>query len=192
MPSWQEALAAIEGLKRLLRFDAGFAQWFDRSPAGAKRSFGLMLPLLPCFLIRFFVGANLRPELEPFHVFGTAAVAYALGWVMFPLLLIVIGRAIERENQAIGAITIYNWFGAAFTLVLTGLHLIASAGILSDSLLILMNILVLASLVFEAYALRVVIGVGYGGAILLTALDFILSWSLSILLLLPLYQPVGV
>ncbi|WP_374373946.1 hypothetical protein [Dongia sp.] len=191
MPSWQEALAAIEGLKRLLRFDPGFAQWFDRSATGAKRSFGLMLPLLPCFLIRFFVGADLRPELDPLHVFGAAAVAYVLSWVMFPLLLIVIGRAIERENQAIGAITFYNWFGAAFTLVLTALHLIASAGIFSESLLVLTNILVLASLVFEAFALRVVMGIGYGGAILLTVLDFILNWSLSVLLLMPLYQPIA-
>jgi hypothetical protein len=188
MPSWQEALAAFEGVKRLLRFDPAFAQWFDRSPAGARRSFGLMLPILPVFLLRFYLGPELRPELDMLHILGAAAVAYALGWIMFPLLLIVIGRAVERENQAIGAITFYNWFGVALSLILTLLQVVAAAGLGPDAVGTLTNILIVASLVYEVFALRVLVGVGYGGAILLTALDFILSTSLFVLMLVPLYQ----
>lgn len=190
MPSWAEALAAIQGLKRLFRFDAGFVQWFDRSYAGALRSFGLAVPLLPCFIIQLFVATNLRPEVDTFHLFGAAAVAYALGWVMFPLLLIVIGRALERESQAIGAITFYNWFGAAITLVLTALHLLGAAGLLGDNTIPLMNLVLLGSLIFEVFALRVLLGVGYGGGILLVFLDMMLIWSLNYLLLSPLFQSI--
>ena len=93
LPSWEEARAAKEGLKRLLRFDAGFALWFDRSARGARRSFTLALPLLPLFLLRFFFESDLKPELSGLDIFGTATVTYVLSWVMFPLLLIVIGIA---------------------------------------------------------------------------------------------------
>jgi hypothetical protein len=192
MPNWQEALAAIQGIKRLLRFDAGFVQWFDRSPKGAMRSFGLAVPLLPFFLFFSFYDEILVPDIGAFRLIGAAAVGYLLAWIMFPLLLIVIGRAIDREGQAIGAITFYNWYGSAFSMIMLLPYLLTVEGMLGGAGPLIINLLVLASLVFEVFALRVLMGVGYGGAILLTVLDFILSVSLKILLLQPLFQPPAV
>lgn len=189
MPNWQEALAAIEGIKRLLRFDAGFAQWFDRSPAGAKRSFGLMLPMVLVFLLDLYFGPTLRPDLGSLRIVGAAAITYVLGWIMFPLLLIVIGRAIEREGQAIGAITFYNWFGVIRGLLLTLLQIAAAGGLAPEALDTLASVIFFVSLAYQVFAFRVLIGIGYGGAVLLTLLDFILGMSLIVLMLVPLYQP---
>lgn len=189
MPSWAEASAAWEGLKRLLRFDPAFVQWFDRSAAGALRSFGLALPVLPCFLILSFLGMTLRPEIGVLQVVGAMASAYVLGWVMFPLLLIAIGRGIEREGHAIATIGFYNWFSTYYAVIITVFYIFTVIGLLDTVATPLFYLIRLASLVFEVFALRVLMGVGFGGAILLTVLDFVLGFSLNLLLLTPLYQP---
>lgn len=188
MPSWPEVQAALTGLSRLLRFDAGFVQWFDRSPAGALRSFRLMIPAVPLFLILRFVNVSLEPEAESFRVFAVAAINYVLSWVMFPLILVVIGRAIAREAQAIGALTCYNWFNFGLMVIASAFVLLESTGILSSLMEILTLLLVLASLIYEGFLLRVLMGIGYGGAALLVVIDFALTQSLYILLMSPVVQ----
>lgn len=189
MPSWAEALAACAGLKRLLTFDAGFVAWFDRSPAGALRSFGLALPVLPCFLVFYFYGAPIRPEIGMLQLVGATATFYALSWVMFPLLLIVIGRTLEREGQAIAALAFCNWFTAILTIAVTPLKVLAVSGLLGGVPDFIITIVIIGQLAYRSFAFRVLLGVGYGGAILLTLLDYILGWCLVVLMLLPLFQP---
>lgn len=185
-------MAAATGLKRLFRFDAAFAQWFDRTPAGALRSFGLMIPTLPLFLILRFVEGDVLPEAGAFRVVAVTMINYVLGWVMFPLILILIGRAIGREMQAIGAIACYNWFCFAFAIVASALVLVGSTGMLGDTLGIFKILLVLGSLVYEGYLLRILMGVGYGGAALLAVVDYTLTQSLYYLMMSPVMQaPVG-
>jgi hypothetical protein len=185
MPSWVETLAAMSGLKRLLRFDATFVQWFDRSPQGARRSFGLMIPAIPLFLILRFVDVSLAPGVDTWRVVAVTAINYALSWVMFPLILILIGRAVEREAQAIGALAAYNWFGVALMAVGSVFVLIDSAGLMGGTTDFLSIVLLVASLVYEVFLLRVLMGLGYGGAVLLVIVDFTLTQSLYILLMSP-------
>lgn len=192
MPSWQEALAAIQGLKRLLRFDAGFSGWFDLSSRGALRSFGLMIPVLPCVLVLLFSGKTLQPELGGIHLAGTIATYYVLSWIMFPLSLVALGRLLDREIQAIGAITFYNWFGSILVLVALPLHLLGWIAGMESIASFAVFFLIIASLVLETFAYRVLLGIGYLGAALLTVFDYVLSQSLFVLLVSDLFlRPPG-
>jgi hypothetical protein len=185
MPSWAEARAALTGLKLLLRFDAGFVNWFDRSPEGARRSFRLMLPMLPIFLFRLFTEVDLASAATPLLAIVTIGTCYVLGWVMFPLILILVGRAIERETQAIGALSSYNWFGAGLSVIACALSLVESSGALGGIPGLLFSALIIASLVYETYQLHVLMGIGYIGAGILAIVDYTLAQSLFVLLLSP-------
>lgn len=185
MPSWAEARAALTGLKLLLRFDAGFVNWFDRSPEGARRSFRLMLPMLPIFLFRLFTEVDLASAATPLLAVVTIGTCYVLGWVMFPLILILVGRAIERETQAIGALSSYNWFGAGLSVIACALSLVESSGALGGIPGLLFSALIIASLVYETYQLHVLMGIGYIGAGILAIVDYTLAQSLFVLLLSP-------
>ncbi len=178
-----EIRAALRGLFLLLRFDAQFVNWFDRSPLGARRSFRLMWLLLPLTLTRLFMVVDAAPDVSPILVATGVATYYVLGWIAFPLLLIVIGRALERENQAISALSAYNWFGftlsvAAFLLALMGL-----VEPLRDAADFLLTALIIASLVYEAFLLNTMTGIGYLGSGLLAVVDYIVAQSLLIVLL---------
>jgi hypothetical protein len=185
MPSWIEAQAAYTGLKRLLRFDAGFVNWFDGRPSGARRSFWLMLPLMPVSLVNLFVPLDAKLDQGWFTVLAHFAVWYVLSWVMFPLILIMIGQAIQREARAIGAITPYIWYNVFFSLLacmLTFASLVPQIGGIIDDLT---WPLVIVSLIYEAFLLQVVMGIGYLGAGLLAVIDFALTRSLLFLLIVP-------
>ena len=80
-----EIRAAMTGLLLLLRFDARFVDWFDRTPTGARRSFRLMLPLLPLTLTRLFMAVEAAPNVSPVIAAASVATYYVLGWVVFPL-----------------------------------------------------------------------------------------------------------
>ncbi|MDY0871706.1 hypothetical protein [Dongia rigui] len=185
MPSWIEAQAAITGLKRLLRFDAGFVNWFDGRPSGARRAFWLMLPMLPMSLFNLFVPLDAKLDDGWLAVIAHVLVWYVLSWVMFPLILIVIGQAIRRESQTIGAITPfiwYNFFLGLLSCTLTLLSLVPQIGSLIDDLT---WPIIIISLIYEVFLLQVVIGVGYVGAGLIAIVDFALSRSLLFLLIMP-------
>ena len=104
---------------------------------------------------------------------------------MFPLTLIMIGRAIEREAQAIGAIGPYNWFMSARALAALLLTLLAQIGPLGETVDLLFTLLIVASLVYEGYLLNTLMGTGYAGAGLLAVIDYVLGLSLFVLLLSP-------
>jgi hypothetical protein len=185
MRSWAEARAAFTGLMLLLRFDAGFVNWFDRSPEGARHSFRLMVPMLPVFLFRLFTEVDLASAATPILAIVTIGTCYVLGWVMFPLILILVGRAIERETQAIGALSSYNWFGAGLSVIACALSLVESSGALGGIPSLLFSALIIASLVYETYQLHVLMGIGYFGAGILAIVDYTLAQSLFVLLLSP-------
>jgi hypothetical protein len=185
MPSWIEAQAAFTGLKRLLRFDAGFVNWFDGRPSGARRSFRLMLPMLPAAIFNLFVPLDAKLDEGWLPVLAHFSVWYVLGWVMFPLILIVIGQAVSREARAISAITPYIWYNCFLSLLsclLTFGALIPQIGGIIDGLT---WPIVIVSMIYEAFLLQVVMGIGYLGAGLLAVVDFALSRSLIFLLIVP-------
>lgn len=178
MPSWLEARAALTGFGRLLRFDPGFVQWFDRSQSGALRSFRLMLPLLPCFVINIYVAIAAGPPVDSLRLVGASAVIYLLGWILFPLSLIVIGRALGREAQAIGTITFYNWNGAIFSVIQTMVSLLGAAGLPSDATSVISNVIYFAMLLLEGFAFRILLGIGVGGTFLLVVVDYFVTKGL--------------
>ncbi|WP_374378206.1 hypothetical protein [Dongia sp.] len=183
MLSGGEIRAAFTGLALLLRFDAHFVNWFDRSAAGARRSFRLMLPLLPITLVRIFMWYDADPSTSAFEVGISIATFYVLSRISFPLLLIVIGRALEREGQAIAALSSYNWFGFSLSVLGFVVGLFGLFGPLAGPADIAITVIIIVSLVYEAFLLNTALGIGYFGAGLLAVVDYIIGQSLFIALL---------
>jgi hypothetical protein len=180
MISLAEFQLALLGLLRLVRFDAGFAGFFDLSRDGARRSFRLALPLLPIIFFLMHLDAGWPDGTDMTRVVIAELTGYVLGWVCFPLLLVHAGRAIERETSTYGAIAIYNWLcvlsiGLQFPIVIAA-HYGLDRGLAND----LIWLVILFITACEFFAFWRLLGTGIGVIVALVAADFSLSRILEL------------
>src|SRR5262245_28598196 len=109
MISRTEFRLGCRGLILLARFDPSFLRYFDRTAGGAMRSFWLAWPILPLALLVYW--RDIDQSVPSVAVYMTARIiGYAYGWILFPLVLLMIGRLVDRDAEAPGTIAVYNWF----------------------------------------------------------------------------------
>lgn len=162
------------GLLLLARFDASFLRYFDRTAGGARRSFWLAPVILPLALLVYWHDIDASVPSPAFYMVART-IGYAYGWILFPLILLTVGRALDRDAEAPGAITVYNWFNlfwVAFQAPVTLLFLINP----SSSLGVLLGVAVLIySIVVEGFLLKHVLRIQLWQAALLAVGDVMLS-----------------
>jgi len=174
MPSWIEFRLGCRGLYRLALFDRSFAEFFDRSTAGVLRSFGLFLPLLPMVLLQVWLGA-VPPPPSLLLFLAAKSVASAYNWILFPFLILTAARILDRENEAPGAIAIYNWANVLWLVLQTPLTFAVVVGIPADIVQLVWIALLIASLVIEGSMFTVVLRPSPWHAAALVVLDFLLT-----------------
>lgn len=182
MPSWIEFRLACRGLLLLARFDPGFLRYFDRSASGALRSFWLALPLLPIGLLNDWLRTR-SPLPSPGLFLAAEIVGYATGWIVFPLLLLGLGRALERDAEVPGAIAPYNW--AMLLGVALNLPALVAIGFDPQSSLVgPLDLLVFFYLLtIEGFLLKQCLRLQLWQAVALVAMDVVLSIMLGRLVL---------
>jgi hypothetical protein len=179
MPSWIELRLAVRGLLRLARFNPDFPRFFDRSAAGALRSFWLMVPLYPFYLLQLWNSEVLSRVTDSTQFFLAMSVGYLNLWLVPPLLIALIAPRVGRDAEMPGCITVYNWtgvlnIGAALPLILLDL-----AGVSADLMSVPYKVLLLVSLVWEAFLLTHTLRVPLWQAALAAGGDyFITHWVL--------------
>jgi hypothetical protein len=109
MISSTEFRSGVRGVLHLARFDKRFLGYFDRSAAGARRSFWLALIIWPLALVVYWIDIDQTVPSAGVYLVARS-VGYAYGWILFPMLILVVGRLLGREAEAPGAIAVYNWF----------------------------------------------------------------------------------
>jgi hypothetical protein len=175
MISLTELRFALRGLLRILRFDASFVQYYDRSASGALRSFWLAVPLLMIFVMR--LGLLHDPKLPPLtdRAWLSMVIAYIINWAYFPLFLLWIGRFIDRDTRVTGCITVYNWLGLLTILTSLPVTLFAWAGMDIGFVQTLDVVSIGLALVCEGYILAVCLQISGYFAMALVVLDFVLN-----------------
>ena len=179
MPSWIEFRLAVHGLLRLARFNPDFPRFFDRSGAGALRSFWLMVPLYPFYLLQLWNSEVLSRTADSTQFLFAMSVGYLNLWLVPPLLIAVIAPMVGRDAEMPGCITVYNWAGVLNVGAAVPLILLDLAGVSSDLMSILYKVVLLVTLVWEAFLLTHTLRVPLWQAALAAIVDyFITHWVL--------------
>jgi hypothetical protein len=174
MPNWIEFRLGCQGLIRLALFDRNFPGYFDRSTAGVLRSFGLFLPLLPLVLLQVWLGA-VPPPPSLLLFLAAKSVASAYNWILFPFLILTAARILDRQNEAPGAIAIYNWANVLWLVLQMPLTFAVVVGVPADIVQLVWAALLVASLVIEGFMFTVVMRLAPWHAAALVVLDFLLT-----------------
>ena len=177
MLSLAEISPALYGAWRLAHFDPGGMHYFDRSIAAFWRSFQVAVLGAPLWIIILWV------NLAPMHIGGSwtrvviaETIGYVIGWVAYPLAAFYLTRFIDRQQDYVGFIVALNWSQLLQLAVLTPAHVIASTGLLSFDLnLVLVLGAVLACLVYEWFITRTALRLSGLGAVGFVVIDFVIS-----------------
>jgi len=182
MPSWIEFRLACQGLYRLALLDRGFLGCFDRSTAGALRSFGLLVPLLPIFM--GMVWLNIDQSVPSIGLYLAAkALAYVYGWLVFPFAILFAARLLDHDKDGPGCIAVYNWASVLWMVLQLPTTILDVLDIAPDLAWLLNLAVFVASLVIEGFLFVVSLRVVLWQAAALVAIDVVLNqvvlWPVS-------------
>ncbi|HVI52401.1 MAG TPA: hypothetical protein VM661_14415 [Candidatus Sulfotelmatobacter sp.] len=127
MMSALEARLALLGVKGILRFDATAFRCFPGSLGTCLRSFQVALWVAP--LQALVVWLSVTDEVgdaDPTGYLTGQALAYAVSWLLYPLLLIPISRHFHRLERLPGYLTAFNWFQLVEFVVMTPILAVGS------------------------------------------------------------------
>lgn len=109
-PTAREIVSSIRGVVRLALFDPRGLEALDRTPEGARRSFGAAVVVAPFYiaLVALRDGDNLADV--PFGIdLLVQFIAYVVGWTAFPVISRELARVMGRLDDWPAMVCAYNW-----------------------------------------------------------------------------------
>jgi hypothetical protein len=166
----------FRGLMGLVRFDLAAIDLFDSSPAGFWKSFWigpLLAPGLAAAIIAHLWNDSVA---NPTMFVVWQVVAYVIGLVAFPLVMLPISRHFERRHRYARYVTVYNWIQLPELLLSLPIELLAVTHALPPEPLVVLWLIVRSTLfVYEWYIAKVTLEIEAISAMGLVAIDFLLG-----------------
>ena len=127
----REAIVSLYGSWRLARLDPRGLELFDRSDAGALRSFAAALPVLPLYMLATLMLSPPRSQgANPLHWLSVQVIAYVLSWVAYPVAAEWLTRVMGCRQRFAGYLSAYNWSMVLQNAALLPLTLLTISGAL--------------------------------------------------------------
>lgn len=173
-----EAVRSLYGAWRLAHMDETGVEHFNATPTGFWRSFwaaGLVLPLYLLLLaVRLATGHTGEAETPRF--LAVELLAYAHGWLLFPVVMLTVARVFGRQAFYIRYIVAYNWAGALQNGIYIPLLILGVSGLVPPQVVTALGLGLLSILMaYTWFVTRVALVVPAGTAAAITALDFTLG-----------------
>lgn len=169
------------GAWRLAKLDPSGIRYFGDSMVDFWRSFFAAVLAAPAFAILIMLRLSDMPiQSGPWRIFLVEAIAYVIGWVLFPLVMVRIVQMIDKERNFVRYIVAYNW---AVVLQITLSFIVA--GIVTLDLMpstltqVLSALTDIAILIYQWFIARIALEIGGVGAAFIVVIDLIISVLLT-------------
>ncbi len=182
MPSPEYVIRHIYGAWRLARLDPAGMGYFDNSIGGFWRSFFAAIVVAPFYAV--MVIPSFAQAIEGGADMGLLVVieliAYALGWAVFPLAMILLARMLSLEAAYVPYIIAYNWSAVIQVGVFLSLTLLDKIAVVPEGLsALLVMIAVLAILFYLWFIARVALGTTALTAAGIVAFEQVISYLIA-------------
>lgn len=109
MISFAEIRYSVAGAFRLARGDAGGLAHFDDSVERFWRSFWAAAICAPMYVITILAIEREKPVDDwTYTILATAAI-YAIGWTLWPLVMVYLADWVQRGHHYVRYVQAYNW-----------------------------------------------------------------------------------
>ncbi|NQU61672.1 MAG: hypothetical protein HQ512_11130 [Rhodospirillales bacterium] len=181
IPTLREIVSALYGAYRLARFDPSGLDYFDQSIAGFWRSFFAAVLIAPVYLFLLMIRySKFTEDVWLFRFLAIETIVYVIAWVTFPLAMVYLAKAFEREEFYIRFIVAYNWAGVLQNAIYLPIGILGTAGLVSLDNANAMGLVALSLiLIYNGFIARTALNVSVGAAAGLVGLDFLISVFLN-------------
>jgi len=187
MPGWPEIKSSIYGAWRLARLDAGGLACFNLSVEGFWRSFFAAVIIAPAYaallLVRdagleaTMVDAGPMPESVNYL---PEVVAYILGWIVWPLAMLLVVRVLGLAQNFVPYIIVYNWANVIQIGILLPAAILTRGAVLPEGMAAIIGVMAtLAVLFYLWFITRTVLQVREWTAAGIVIMDILLGVILS-------------
>lgn len=179
-----EIRAALDGSWLLLRNRPEGMAFFDQSIQGFWRSFGVVVLLIPAFLVarlsvrKLFFEQNLyHPDMFPNGAYWFAhTLGLAADWLLFPVLLAALALPLGISRRYVPFIVARNWTSLLASTPYLVIYSLFLLGILSTELTVFLSYLLLPVIIWYSYLVtRIALQASLSLAVGIVILDFVLS-----------------
>lgn len=152
MISGRELAYGLVGAWRLMRNDPGGLQHFDRTPAGALRSFRVMLLVAPAYAVLGLMQLDsYGVQSIGLHQILLSAGIYVIDWLLFPVIVLRLAPLLGRVQEAPGFVCANNW--TQIIIYALALFLGASSSLLPEPIAQLLSLVLLGVVAVIEYRL---------------------------------------
>jgi hypothetical protein len=182
IPHRDEIVRSLAAAWRLFLNDPRGMDGLDLSVSGFWRSFGVIVPMVPFYLVGLMVERQIRlddPQHEPFSdttFFFAKALIVAIDWVAFPIVLALLARQIGIARSYAAFIVARNWASLLIVMPDSALAAAFGLGLVSQEIAGFASLVFLAAILRYRFLIaRIAFGASFMFAIGITLAELLLS-----------------
>lgn len=182
MLTLREIVRSTYGAWRLAHADPGGMAFFDATEEGFWRSFRVAILLLPLHALAVALQLDFtQAEGRWTHIVAIDLVAYAIGWMAYPVAAHLLVTVLDREREYVGYIVAYNWSNMIAAPLQLAVVVLMLGDLLPGFMLHLLFVGMLAALALYAWFIaRTALRVGPWPAAGLVAIDALITYLLVV------------
>jgi hypothetical protein len=143
-----EIASGIYGAWRLARGDVGGIGYFNATRQGFWRSFLAMAIVAPLYAsVVLLIYEDAVDRYEPMRFFAVHAIGYVVAWFLFPLIMLSVAQAIDRQGRFFAFIAAYNWASVIQNFIYVPVVVVAQIDVIPSDLTYLL-VFAIKALVF--------------------------------------------
>jgi len=167
MPGWLEIKSSLYGAYRIARLDAGGVAHFNISVEGFWRSFFAAVLVAPAYVLLLLVrNAALQNQVSdngpmPTDIsFTPEFITYIIGWISWPLIMLLVARLLGRTENFVPYIIVYNWANCIQVGLLLPVAVLTQGSIFPTEVAAVIGVIVTGLVLFYLWFIaRMVLGV---------------------------------
>jgi hypothetical protein len=176
----REVTYSVYGAWRLARLDRSGIQHFDTSLEGYWRSFFAAAIIAPAHVALVLLDSSPATDDSDWLQFWLVkAIAYVIGWTVWPLVMFYAAKAIDREPAYLGYIVAYNWAQVIGTGLFLVVSIVAGTMLPTGALNAAFALTIMVLLAYQWFIARTVLDIGGGLAAGLVVLDLVVSMMIG-------------
>ena len=182
MVNTREISIALYGAWRFATLDRAAIQFFDNTEQAFWKSFNAAWLALPAYALLVLLSFAQHPvDAGPFRILSVEAIAYVIGWVLFPLVMVAFTDTTKCAEHYFRFVAAWNWSIVLQAYFFLGVSAFAASGTVPDSLGGLISLVAtLAIFFYQGFIAKTMLDVTIPAAFLVVVIDLTIAIGLSL------------